>query len=257
MLLGEPATLLSALTVGTRKPTCEILALRRRRTPLWRVCALGSRDAHAQIVAPTGAASGYLLAIHQQRVRSALCAQAPGQNAIASHEICAISPALVRSAKIGRVRRANVLNVVCAYDETDPDGFRSGLADISRTVGGEALAVKVYELPSGESICPYHYEYEEEWLLILNGTVVIRTPEGEEELARGEMVRFPPGPAGAHKAINRGDAVARIVMFSNAREPAVAVYPDSNKIGVWPGNPDDKVMLRRADGNVDYWAGEH
>jgi uncharacterized cupin superfamily protein len=159
------------------------------------------------------------------------------------------------------VRRANVLSVGCAYDETDPDGFRSGRADVSQAVGGEALAVKVYELPAGESVCPYHYEYEEEWLLVLDGTVVVRTLEGEEELARGEMVCFPPGPTGAHKATahkatNRGDAVARIVMFSNAREPAVAVYPDSNKIGVWPGNPDDRVMLRRADGNVDYWDGE-
>ena len=29
-------------------------------------------------------------------------------------------------------------------------------------------------------------------------------------------------------------------MWSSAREPAVAVYPDSDKIGVWPGNSDDK-----------------
>jgi uncharacterized cupin superfamily protein len=154
------------------------------------------------------------------------------------------------------MRRANVLRVGCAYDETDPDGFRSGLADISQAVGGQALAVKIYELPVGESVCPYHYEYEEEWLLVLDGAVVVRMPEGEEELARGEMVCFPPGPTGAHKATNRGDAMARVVMFSNAREPAVAVYPDSGKIGVWPGNPDDEVMLRRADGNVDYWDGE-
>lgn len=180
----------------------------------------------------------------------------PGAKAQSLYTRSARSPALIRSAKIGRVRRANILSVDCAYDETDPDGFRSGLADVSQAVGGEALAVKVYELPAGESVCPYHYEYEEEWLLILDGTVVVRTPEGEEEVARGEMVRFPPGPTGAHRAINRGDAVARIVMFSNAREPAVAVYPDSDKIGVWPGNPDDKVMLRRVDGNVDYWAGE-
>ena len=45
-------------------------------------------------------------------------------------------------------------------------------------------------------------------------------------------------------------------MFSSAREPAVAVYPDSDKIGVWPGNDDDRVMLRRADGNVEYYDGE-
>ena len=48
----------------------------------------------------------------------------------------------------------------------------------------------------------------------------------------------------------------RSMMFSSAREPAVAVYPDSDKIGVWPGNPEDEVMLRRADGAVGYWDGE-
>ncbi|MFZ2050531.1 MAG: cupin domain-containing protein [Solirubrobacteraceae bacterium] len=154
------------------------------------------------------------------------------------------------------MRAANVLSIDCVYDETDPDGYHSGSANISQAVGGVALAAKVYELPADESICPYHYEYEEEWLLVLEGTVLVRTPESDEELTRGDVVCFPPGPTGAHKVTNRGDLAARIVMFSSAREPAVAVYPDSDKIGVWPGNPDDKVMLRRADGNVDYWDGE-
>lgn len=154
------------------------------------------------------------------------------------------------------MHRANVLNVDCEYDEADPDGYRSGLAEIGQAVGGEALAVKVYELPVGESVCPYHYEYAEEWLLVLDGSVVVRTAEGEEGLGRGEVVCFPPGRAGAHKVINRGEAVARVMMFSRAHEPAVAVYPDSDKIGVWPGNADDQVMLRRADGNVAYWDGE-
>ncbi len=36
----------------------------------------------------------------------------------------------------------------------------------------------------------------------------------------------------------------------------MAVYPDSDKIGVWPGNPDDQVILRRADGAVDCYDGE-
>lgn len=154
------------------------------------------------------------------------------------------------------MRQVNVLGVDCDYDEGDPEGYRTGSANVSQAVGAEAIAAKVYELPAGESVCPYHYEYEEEWLLVLGGAVIVRTPEREEELVRGEMVCFPPGPAGAHKVTNRSDAVARVVMFSSAREPAVAIYPDSDKIGVWPGNPDDKVMLRRADGNIDYWDGE-
>jgi uncharacterized cupin superfamily protein len=70
------------------------------------------------------------------------------------------------------------------------------------------------------------------------------------------MVAFPVGPDGAHKVSNPGDETARIIMFSSAREPSVAVYPDSDKIGVWPGNPDDTVMLRRVDGAVDYYDGE-
>jgi uncharacterized cupin superfamily protein len=84
----------------------------------------------------------------------------------------------------------------------------------------------------------------------------VRTPDGEHRLARGEIVCFPAGPSGAHKVSNRSEAPARVLMFSSAREPAVAVYPDSDKIGVWPGNADDTVMLRRGDGAVGYWDGE-
>ncbi len=152
--------------------------------------------------------------------------------------------------------RANVFSDGFEYDETDPAGFRAGVAAVGKKAGGRHLAIKSFELPPGESVCPYHYEYEEEWLLVLDGEVVVRTPEGEHELGRGDLVAFAPGPAGAHKASNRGEAVARIVMFSSAREPAVAVYPDSDKIGVWPGNEDDKVMLHRSDGAVDYYDGE-
>jgi len=151
---------------------------------------------------------------------------------------------------------ANVFDDDFAYDEADPEGYRSGVAQVDKTAGGEAIAVKAFEIPAGQSVCPYHYEYEEEWLLVLEGAVLVRTPEGEQELARGDLVCFAPGPGGAHKATNRAEQTARILMFSSAREPAVAVYPDSDKIGVWPGNDEDRVMLRRGDGQVDYYDGE-
>jgi uncharacterized cupin superfamily protein len=154
------------------------------------------------------------------------------------------------------MRLANVLTDDFEYDETDPEGYRCGVAQVGKAAGGEDLAIKSFELPPGESVCPYHYEYAEEWLLVLEGDVVVRTPEGEQELHRGDLVRFAPGPGGAHKATNGGQSTARIMMFSSAREPAVAVYPDSDKIGVWPGNDADRVMLRRADGSVDYYDGE-
>ena len=49
-----------------------------------------------------------------------------------------------------------------------------------------------------------------------------------------DIVCFPAGPDGAHKVSNRQSETARIVIFSTKNEPAVAVYPDSDKIGVWP-----------------------
>ena len=54
----------------------------------------------------------------------------------------------------------------------------------------------IYDLAPGASSSPYHYEYDEEWLLVVEGTVVLRAPDGEHTLERGDLVRFPPGPEG-------------------------------------------------------------
>lgn len=141
------------------------------------------------------------------------------------------------------------------YDSSDPEGYRSGVSNVGRLSGGSANHVKLFEIPAGQSSCPYHYEYEEEWLLVLEGSVELRTPAGTETLASGALVCFPSGPEGAHKVTTR-EGTARVLMFSSAREPAVAVYPDSGKVGVWPGNSDDELMVRRADGGVPYFDGE-
>jgi hypothetical protein len=34
-------------------------------------------------------------------------------------------------------------------------------------------------------------------------------------------------------------------MFSSSRVPAVSIYPDTDKIGVWPGNDVDDLVFRR------------
>ena len=152
--------------------------------------------------------------------------------------------------------RANVFTSPGERDEEDPPGYRPAVVPIGKLAGGTALAVAVYELSENENVCPYHYEYEEEWLVVLDGTVILRGPHGEHELVAGDVVCFPPGPEGAHKVTNGGRQAARVLMFSSAQRPAVAVYPDSDKIGVWPGNADDDAILRRSDGQRDYWDGE-
>jgi uncharacterized cupin superfamily protein len=130
-----------------------------------------------------------------------------------------------------------------------------GRIDVAAALGSAILAMFVYDLAPGEGASPYHYEYEEEWLLVVEGSVVVREPAGERVLERGDMVYFPAGPAGAHKVMNRSDAPARLLLFSRARTPAVSVYPDSNKIGVWPGNEADDLIFVR-DTAVSWAHGE-
>jgi uncharacterized cupin superfamily protein len=154
------------------------------------------------------------------------------------------------------VGSANVFSAQFEYDPEDPEGYRAGMARVGKAAGGEELTVKLFEIPPRESLCPYHYEYVEEWLLVLDGGVELRTPEGEERAERGDLVRFAAGTAGAHKLTNRGEEAARVLMFSSSREPSVAVYPDSDKVGVWVPGGADNVMVRREDGEVGYYEGE-
>ena len=130
-----------------------------------------------------------------------------------------------------------------------------GRIDVARHVGSAATAMFIYDLAPGQSSSPYHYEYEEEWLLVIDGSIEVRAPDGEHTLKRGDLVCFPAGPDGAHKLMNRGDSPARMMMFSNGRTPAVSVYPDSDKIAVWAGNEDDELIFRRGTA-VPYSDGE-
>lgn len=121
-----------------------------------------------------------------------------------------------------------------------------GRLDVAQMLESRDLTMFVYDLDPGTSSSPYHYEYEEEWLLVVDGTLILRAPDGEHTLQRGDLVRFPAGPDGAHKVMNRSDTPARTLMFSSSRTPAVSVYPDSDKIGVWSGNEPDELIFKRA-----------
>ena len=152
------------------------------------------------------------------------------------------------------MERFNLLAAAPEYDESDPEGYRAGSDRFGSKIGAAQLGGTVYELPPGQSICPYHYEYpDEEWLMPLDGTVVLRTPEGEEDLGEFDVVAFPPGAAGAHKVTNRGSETVRVLMLSTKPEVSVCVYPDSNK--VLANSPEDRHMSRRSSA-VDYYDGE-
>ena len=154
------------------------------------------------------------------------------------------------------VRRINISSPEFDYDSADPEGFRAGMFRFGKLIEASRLGATVYELPPGQSVCPYHYEYpEEEWLVVLDGRPTVRHPGGADQLDPWDVVCFPSGPEGAHRVRNDTEETVRVLMFSTVSYPSAAVYPDSHKIGVWTGNPDDDILTLRTS-RVDYWDGE-
>jgi uncharacterized cupin superfamily protein len=149
----------------------------------------------------------------------------------------------------------NLYGLALESEPTQPAGFCRTMASFGPAIGAERLGGSVYELGPGESMCPYHYEgVEEEWLIVLEGAPILRDPEGEHELAEGDVVCFPVGPDGAHKVTNRSHAVVRALMLSTmpVNELSICVYPDSGKVSVWPW-PGKRLRITES---VDYWDGE-
>lgn len=154
------------------------------------------------------------------------------------------------------MRRVDISDPRFTYDGEDPDGFRAGMFKLGAEVGAEQTGASLYEVPPGQAVCPYHYEYgEEEWVLVIEGRPAVRTPEGTEELGPGEVAFFPKGPAGAHQIRNDSDRPVRILMWSNVVYPTATAYPDSGKVGVWTGDEREDLVVPRSS-KVGYFDGE-
>jgi uncharacterized cupin superfamily protein len=154
------------------------------------------------------------------------------------------------------MNRVNLSAPEFQHDPEDPDGFHAGMFRFGDSLGAQRTGATLYELPPGQAVCPYHYEYgEEEWALVLSGHPTVRTPEGSERLDPLDMLFFPTGPAGAHQLRNDSDEPVRVLMWSEAILPGGTAYPDSGKVALHTGDPSEDVIVERASA-VGYYHGE-
>jgi uncharacterized cupin superfamily protein len=150
-------------------------------------------------------------------------------------------------ATISAVRRVNLFSP--DFDHTsEREGYRWRGARIGTQLGAERIGGSVYELGDGERTFPYHVHHGmEEWLFVVAGSPVLRTPAGERSLRPGDVVCFPAGPDGAHQVGGPGT----VLILSANRVPETVEYLDSGKVGAVP----PRKVFRAADA-VDYWDGE-
>jgi uncharacterized cupin superfamily protein len=154
------------------------------------------------------------------------------------------------------MRRVSLSNPTFEYDSADPDGFRAGMFRVGPQLGATDTGASLYEIPPGQAVCPYHYEYgEEEWVVALSGRPSVRTPEGTEQLEPLGMAFFPKGPEGAHQIRNDTDEPVRVLMWSTVVAPTATAYPDSDKVAIWTGDKAENLLVRRSSA-VDYYDGE-
>ena len=146
------------------------------------------------------------------------------------------------------VRRVNLAAMECERRPPLPDGFQRYSSRVGAALGANRTGLSVYELPPGQAVSPYHYEDpDEEWLLVVSGTLTLRHPGGEEQLEPWDIVFFPSGPAGAHLVRNNSDSTARVAMFSSGGAAAGAVvYPDSDMVWMWTDDEAVDMLVKRS-----------
>jgi len=150
----------------------------------------------------------------------------------------------------------NIFEPEFDHDRQRPP-FRWRAARVGAQAGAERLGATLYEVEPGGASSPLHAHHaNEEMIIVLSGRPVLRTLEGERELAVGEVVACPAGRAGAHRLDNRTDEPARVLFLSTKILPDAVEYPDSGKLGVVGADPQELRLILRADATADYYEGE-
>jgi uncharacterized cupin superfamily protein len=124
------------------------------------------------------------------------------------------------------MQRVNVLAPVF-----DLSSAREGYEWHAMRVDSEQMAARLYELEGDQRSNPYHFHHAiEEWVLVIAGAPVVRTPDGERVLKPGDVLCFPVGPEGAHEVKGPGT----VLIVSDRRTVDSIEYPDRGEIAVFP-----------------------
>jgi uncharacterized cupin superfamily protein len=114
------------------------------------------------------------------------------------------------------------------------------------------LEFDIRSLDPGRFSFPYHFHRAaEELFFIISGQVTLRSSEGFQKVAQGDLVFFEEGPLGAHQLYNHSDAPCVYLDIRTKFGIDVCEYPDSGKINILPFHE-----VFESNSKVDYYKGE-
>lgn len=147
-----------------------------------------------------------------------------------------------------QMRRLNFLQDH-PWDEVNDDISR--VRWFGHPFGSDMLGASLHEyLPRSPGGSMHMHYGVEEMFFVLSGTPTVRTPEGEEQLAPGDVVYFPEGPDGLHTFSNPTDAPVRLLAISTKRFPDVVAYPEQGVAWVATRHPERPVPASGDEGII-------
>ena len=155
---------------------------------------------------------------------------------------------------MAEMRHAKVSELKVKH-KSEQEGYEYYKRDFVPRGHADKSMVSIYEIHPLKAAYPYHYHIKnEETFYIISGEGILKTPDGERKVTAGDLLFFPADRNGAHKLVNTSAAETLVYIdFDVVHDLDVAVYPESDKIGIW-GKDVNKVF--RLGDEVDYYDGE-
>lgn len=139
-------------------------------------------------------------------------------------------------------------------DQNKIDNYRLFTASprLASVVKSRNLIFDLRLLNPGQFSFPYHFHKNaEELMMIISGSMTMRSPKGFEILNKGDIVFIEMGETGAHQFFNHTTEPCTYLDIRTLIGMDVVEYPDSDKINVLPEN---EVFEKRS--KAGYFKGE-
>ena len=133
-----------------------------------------------------------------------------------------------------------------------PFGLLTVIPNLCKQVNAKNLVFDIRKLPPGEYSFPYHFHRNaEEVMLVMKGSMTLRSAEGFQIVKEGEVLFFETGEGGAHQFFNHTADPCTYFDVKTYYGMDVVVYPDSGKIMISQYN---EIFEKEAQ--VDYFKDE-
>jgi uncharacterized cupin superfamily protein len=137
-------------------------------------------------------------------------------------------------------------------DSIDKFKIQMAFPRLSSTVDSKHLIFDLRLLNPGQYSFPYHFHRNaEELMMILSGSLIMRTPDGFQILDQGDIIFFEIGETGAHQLYNHSSDPCTYLDIKTVVGLDVCEYPDSGKINIMPYRE-----IFDKNSQVDYFKGE-